>query len=198
LFLENPLVLYWRFEVVYSFISQISSSALNFVINQPPINGSCSINPLNGTINTLFTITCSNWVDNDGIKDYSLYGYTTDISSKEIIAFSFLSNFQVRLPAGTDQTFLLNLVIDIRDTLDCITEFNLSTVIVNSDSAVIDEFITTFQSSTNNPIVQLLSSGNQNTVGQIISSLSKQFNQVNTNNLKNAISSKYHILFLFL
>jgi hypothetical protein len=67
------LIEYWRFEVIYSFPSEISSSALNFIINQPPQNGSCSINPLNGTTSTVFTISCPNWFDQDGIQDYSFY-----------------------------------------------------------------------------------------------------------------------------
>ena len=73
LFLNNPQITYWRFEVVYSFLTETSSSALNFIINQPPSNGSCSIHPLNGTISTIFTVSCSNWFDKDDIKDYSLY-----------------------------------------------------------------------------------------------------------------------------
>ncbi len=67
----------WKFEVVYSFVSEISTSALNFIINQPPCNGSCSIQPQNGTTSTLFTIFCPNWYDADGIKDYSLYSILT-------------------------------------------------------------------------------------------------------------------------
>jgi hypothetical protein len=74
LFTQNPQVDYWRFEVVYSFPSGSSTSALNFIINQPPQNGSCSISPTNGTTNTLFTISCINWIDQDGIKDYLFYG----------------------------------------------------------------------------------------------------------------------------
>jgi hypothetical protein len=74
LFLFNNETNLWRFEVVYTFPSEISSSALNFRINQSPYNGSCEINPQNGTTNTLFTIKCSNWFDDDNIKDYSLYG----------------------------------------------------------------------------------------------------------------------------
>lgn len=74
LFLANPQIHLWRFEVVYTFISETSSSALNIVINQPPYNGSCSINPLNGTTSTLFDISCHDWVDEDGIEDYSFYG----------------------------------------------------------------------------------------------------------------------------
>ena len=76
LFLDNPHVVYWRFEVIYSFLSEISSSAINFIINQSPRNGSCLINSLNGTTSTVFTISCMNWYDEDGIKDYSLYSMT--------------------------------------------------------------------------------------------------------------------------
>ena len=74
LFLNNSQILYWRFEVVYSFVSTQSSSALDFMINPPPQNGSCSISPLNGTTSTLFTVDCSNWFDENGIQDYSFYG----------------------------------------------------------------------------------------------------------------------------
>lgn len=73
LFIANPLIEYWRFEVVYSFPTQTTSSALNFITSQPPQNGSCSISPPSGTISTLFNISCSNWQDQDGIQDYSLY-----------------------------------------------------------------------------------------------------------------------------
>ena len=64
----------WRFTVTYTFASEQSSSALYFVINQPPRNGSCAITPLNGTTTTPFTISCPDWFDEDGIKSYSLYG----------------------------------------------------------------------------------------------------------------------------
>ena len=74
LFLANPQINLWRFEVVYTFTSETSSSALNVVINQPPSNGSCSIDPLNGTTSTLFDISCPHWFDEDGIADYSFYG----------------------------------------------------------------------------------------------------------------------------
>jgi hypothetical protein len=74
LFVDHPQTEYWRFEVTYSLLSETSSSAINFVINQPPRNGSCSIKPSNGTTTTLFTVSCPNWFDENGIKDYSIYG----------------------------------------------------------------------------------------------------------------------------
>ena len=74
LFLNNPLVVYWRFEVTYFLDSDSSRAALDFIINQPPRNGSCSISPQNGTTQTVFTVVCPNWFDEDGIGDYSVYG----------------------------------------------------------------------------------------------------------------------------
>ena len=72
LFLENSSTEFWRFEVVYQFLTENSSSSLNFQINLSPRNGSCSIFPRNGTIVTRFTISCLDWFDEDGIRDYSL------------------------------------------------------------------------------------------------------------------------------
>jgi hypothetical protein len=109
-----------------------------------------------------------------------------------IIAFSPLSKFQIRLPSGDDQT-LLHLIVDIRDQLNSITEFNMTSVNVIPDSAGIADLIDNIQSSssgiTANPIVQLLASENQNIVGQILTSLSQQFNQMNSESVDNAVSS---------
>jgi len=73
LFLNYSTIIYWRFEVIYSVGSIKSIGLINLMINSPPINGTCSIYPLHGTITTLFTINCSNWFDENGIKDYSFY-----------------------------------------------------------------------------------------------------------------------------
>ena len=111
-----------------------------------------------------------------------------------MISFSPLSTFQARLPVGNDQTSLLHLIVRIRDTLECVTELNLRSVYVRSDSAGMNDLISSLQSSssssTNNPIVQLLASGNQNTVGQVISSISQQFNKKNSESMNSAVSSK--------
>jgi hypothetical protein len=72
-FMNYPEEIYWRFEVIYSFQNETSMSALNFKINPKPSNETCSINPTNGTIETLFQITCTDWQIQDNTKDYSLY-----------------------------------------------------------------------------------------------------------------------------
>ena len=154
LFIQNPTIQFWKFEVVYSFPNQTSTSALHFVLNQPPQNGSCS-----------------NWSDEDGIKDYSLYSFTNQL----MIAFSSESSFKVYLPSGENQI----LIVEIRDQLNCLTKFNLSSISVETDS----------QLNTN-----LLSTGNQNTVSQLLTSLSLQLNKRNQQNIDKAVSS---VEFLF-
>ncbi|CAF4452471.1 unnamed protein product, partial [Adineta steineri] len=108
LFLSNPHINLWQFEVVYSFLQETSSSSLNIVLTKSPSNGSCSINPLNGTTNSLFDVFCSNWFDDNDIKDYSVYVWKNDLAEKMIVAYSTISSFQVRLPPGDDQTSLLH------------------------------------------------------------------------------------------
>ena len=182
LFLQNPTVRFWRFEVVFSFTTETSSSALNFVINQPPSNGSCSISPLQGTTSTLFTVSCPGWVDDDGVKDYALAGYTTASDDQTMLAFSAVSDFSIRLTSSDLNQTRLNLVVTVRDTLDCVVSVNLSTVVVSVDVSSITELVDEVSSSNNavngNSLVRLLSSGNQNTVAQLITSLSQYFNQI--------------------
>ena len=193
LFLANPQIVLWRFEVVYSFPSARSSSALNFVINQPPSNGSCSLSPSNGTTTTTFQVWCPDWFDQDGIRDYSLYTQSSDPSKRLLIAFSPSSTFTVQLPAGQGSSSSLALLVSIRDTRSCVTEWNLTSIFVQPDSNAIGNLLADLQGSSNtltsNPLVQLLAGGNQNTVGQVTGSLSQQFNQMNTENLRSAVSS---------
>jgi hypothetical protein len=73
LFAANKEIIYWRFQVIYSFGSDISQTEFDIKINEGPKNGFCSIDPLNGTMITLFTINCSNWYDQDQIKDFTFY-----------------------------------------------------------------------------------------------------------------------------
>ncbi len=73
-FSENKETIYWRFEVIYSFLSGNSTQVFDMELNEEPKNGSCLINPSNGTMLTSFTINCSNWFDRDEIKDFTFYG----------------------------------------------------------------------------------------------------------------------------
>ena len=129
-------------------------------------------------------------------------GLNTDLSTGTMIAFSSVPTFEVRLPTGEEQTSLLTLFVRIRDTRDCVTEFNINSVIVTEDTSSVFELIDAFQNSTdlstNNPLIQLLESGNQNTMGQILTSISQQLNRMNSDSLSNTVSSKYHSILLII
>ena len=118
-----------------------------------------------------------------------------------MIAYSSESIFQIRLPAGDNQTSLINIVIIIRDLFDCKIEINSSSIHVITDTETINEFINLVENTSiatmSNQLVQLLSSQNQNIIGQIIILLSQQFNQMNNENINNAISSKEKLISSF-
>lgn len=78
LFLRNPSILYWKFQSTYIVTTPngvaMGTGAIRFQINSPPTNGNCTVDRNNGTTTTLFTFTCVNWYDEDGIQDYTFYG----------------------------------------------------------------------------------------------------------------------------
>ncbi|CAF1599303.1 unnamed protein product, partial [Adineta ricciae] len=192
LFLSNPQTELWRFEVVYSFATEKSVSSLNFVINQPPSNGSCMVDPMNGTTTTLFTVSCKDFFDTDGIKDYTVYSYAMNSTKKTIVAYSNAPTLQLYLPTGDNQTSLLYLTVQVRDQLDCVTEANTVSVTVLPNLMIIDDVMLHILNSSNtdntNAINQMLASKNQNLVVQVISSVSQQLNEISNENINEAIS----------
>lgn len=112
--------------------------------------------------------------------------WTTDPTQRTMLAFSPIPTMEVRLPAGDGNRSLTQLIVLVRDQLDCGREVNVSAVTVTFDSSAIDSLLG--NQSGNNSIVGLLSSANQNTVGQLINSFAQRMNQVN-NELVSKVSS---------
>ena len=194
LFINNSHIDYWRFEVTYAFLHENSSSALNFVINKPPDKGSCSISPRNGTTSTVFTISCTGWIDEDEIQDYSFYQRQQQSSDEMImLGFSVWSVIETRLPSpNNESSSILNLVVHIRDYLNCVREYELEPVTVRPDHMEIEAFVDVLTNSqvhsTNNSILQQLTTGNQNVVGQIVTTISQALNQNNKETLEKTIA----------
>jgi hypothetical protein len=119
-----------------------------------------------------------------------LTGWTTNPSDRVMLAFSSESDIELLLPSTNDNTSLLNIVAYISDTYNCVTEFNMSSVLVEQDLSAIDSL----QNSTNSALIQMLSSGNQNRISQVITAISQQLNQINTEAIETAVASKciYH------
>ena len=93
--------------MVFLFPTETSSSALNFVANQPPQNGSCSVSPLSGTTSTVFTISCPQWQDPDGIKDYSFYSEILPFFVDEGKTILFCSRLDWRSEESSNRCFLV-------------------------------------------------------------------------------------------
>ncbi|UJR17432.1 hypothetical protein I4U23_004327 [Adineta vaga] len=177
LFSQYTNISYWRFEVAYAFNRKISLGALDFVINQPPRYGSCSINPPNGTITTLFNISCSNWFDENGITDYSFYAYTTDSTQKIILGSTAIPNFQVRLPSSVSNISIVNIIVTIQDGLNAVTQVELEPVIVYLDWIEINTWMNHIEYSS--LMLELFANRDPNILAQIITLISEFFNEMN-------------------
>lgn len=78
LFIGNPTISHWKFEVSYRFPLKLSTSALKFVVNSGPSDGVCRVEPKIGNTSTLFMINCTGWYDEHEILDYTFYGNAFD------------------------------------------------------------------------------------------------------------------------
>ena len=107
-----------------------------------------------------------------------------------MVAFSAVSTFQVRLPVGNNPDSLMNLVVYIRDQLDCVIKYDMLPVKVLSDQTGVYDFIGNYHRS-DNYFMQLIQNGNQNTIRQVITILSQEFSKMNHENVKNVILGEY-------
>ena len=121
------------------------------------------------TVLTMFTINCSNWFDEDGIKDISVYGKVFSLGRKIdpqrqiLLTSSTNSIISLRLPTNVD------LLVKIRDAFDCVTEFDLTPVTITSNSSLIDVL---FEEKSNIelniiPLSELLNEISRNTADEI-------------------------------
>lgn len=128
------------------------------------------------------------------VFDWTSKGWTTDPAERTMLAFSFDPTIELRLPATANNQTYSHIVGSVRNTLNSQREFNVSSVVVIVDSTTITDLVENVQNSTdqfiNNPLVNILTNGNQNTVSQIITSLSQEFNQINDQIIDAAIARK--------
>lgn len=85
--------------------------------------------------------------------------------------------------------------MEIRDILNCVADYRISPLRVEADSAEINSLVDVMQQAdiatmNANPTVQLLSSGNPNLIGQILTSISQAFNEMNSQQVASAVTSE--------
>ncbi|CAF3461279.1 unnamed protein product [Rotaria socialis] len=133
------------------------------------------------------------WTQMNNSQDSFFFGWTTDRTERIMLAFTTLPTLKIRLPAGNGNTSLLVMMVHIRDMLDCMTEFYMEAPVVILDLTEINTLINVLQEPTKgatiNPFVQLLGSGYQNTVGQIIILIAQELNKMNKQNIETAVEN---------
>jgi hypothetical protein len=126
--------------------------------------------------------------------------WTTDSNNPLVLASTPESSIQLRLPAGNAGPSSVNIIIYILDILNAVAEFDIYSVNVVPDLEATTTLINALQPSSlttinSNPTIKLLASGNPNTIGQVLTSVSQVLNGINQQNIETAVGCKYIHLF---
>ena len=121
--------------------------------------------------------------------------WSDDHSHRSMVAYGYQPEFRVRLPSGNKNTSLIYLSIQIRDLLNGVTNYPLNPILVRTDKTEVTSLVQLLQQSriqlmNNNPTIRALASGNPNVVGQVLTTVSQVFNQINRENIDQAIASQ--------
>lgn len=108
-----------------------------------------------------------------------------------MLAFSLASTTQLLLPAINDNITSLHLIALIRDSYDCVAEYQMRSVLIEPDLTEMDHLITNIQNSTENVFGRLLVRDNQNIVSQVITSVSQHLNTRYDQTVRTAVSSTF-------
>lgn len=109
--------------------------------------------------------------------------------------------FKLYLPPGDDNTSSLFVTVQVRDTLNCVAEFNLSKVFVTPDREAIKEFIDRITRDTDTPtnelldsnsLFRLLNDSNPAATARIVTTISETVNKISNNDVKSILHSKQH------
>ena len=102
--------------------------------------------------------------------------------------------FDVYLSADSENETTLMLMISIRDPYDCMTQLNISSVMIQVDQEQIETFMETVQNTDNmiktNSVIKILESHNQNGIAQITRLVSDSLNRMNLDNVEDAVARK--------
>ena len=88
-------------------------------------------------------------------------------------------------------------MVSIRDTMNALVQVNLTLITVRPDSAAVHQLMQQLQTSasvSNNSLVQMLLTGDPNKVGQVLTSVTQQINDINTQLINETASSLSMIL----
>ncbi|CAF0863211.1 unnamed protein product [Brachionus calyciflorus] len=195
LFNENPSTKFWKFELTLKTISltsgiAVGKASLIVKINEIPKDGTCDIDNSRGIpFETIFTITCKNWIDPDGkIKKYSFFAVYLNDPVKIGLGSSINGQLSTQLPQGAIyDSNQLKIEIQIYDEEDGFAFYKIPTnVTVNFNKTISDP------SSLITPqLINNLNNGDSKTSMQTILSLASILNsfslsdKASLNNIEN-------------
>ncbi len=126
---------------------------------------------------------------------FLIKAWTTDISTRMMLTSTAAQTFQLRLIAGDSNTSLVHILVEIQDTLNCITSYKLPSVVVTPDKYAIENLINILQQTITkdnytDEIFDLPDGSNQNMIRQVLNLLSQEMNALNSDSVADAIASK--------
>lgn len=77
---------------------QEAKAYMKLFLNDPPRNGTCTITPSVGVVTeSNFQVTCSGWIDEDGIESYRIYG------DSFLLIYGNINEFNILRKSLTDE-----------------------------------------------------------------------------------------------
>lgn len=114
--------------------------------------------------------------------------------------------YNIRLPAGHGNKSAVDVIVQIRDNLHCVTEFNITNISVVPVYEEINSFINTIKISStssnasmvnNDDLAKVLENGSPEVASQVVTTVSQVLNEMNLQSIKSGIESslkKNHVV----
>lgn len=115
-----------------------------------------------------------------------------------MLGSTIVPTFDALLPTSQSKISSFEIIVQVRDKFNAVTEVNITTVSVVQDSINVDYFIKLLNSSSTNvssvfkknPFINFLNKNNSITTAQVITTVTQLLNQMNTESIKLNAESK--------
>ncbi|XP_060063521.1 uncharacterized protein LOC132543982 [Ylistrum balloti] len=157
-----------------------SSMSLDIIVNKPPANGTCTVSPGTGQVTTtMFTLTCQDWVDVDGIARYAFYVKTSGSQKEVMLGYGSEPEYSCNFPLGPSyDNYNLHTWVRITDTKGASAEVYIGVVTVNPLSADdLEARLIALNSGDNDEIDQVYARQDVNEVCSMVSELGSLVSQ---------------------
>lgn len=156
-----------------------AEAAMNFIVNQAPINGSCSITPKEGrTGQDFFNLTCSNWSDDQKVAEYMFYAKFKENTLTKQISFGPESDIQVYMPLGPEyDNFTMEVMAKIFDSYGAYATVSLGEVrVLPMSSEKLDALLQDLTTGSVDMIEDAMANGDLQETNTVFSTMASALN----------------------